>query len=64
MLVLMLENLRRLLREVLKKENVPIQLIRKWCRLVEGYIAYDAGLNIVQADALVSIDLIVLIAPQ
>jgi len=29
-----IETLRTLLREAFRKENLPIRLIRKWCRLV------------------------------
>ena len=44
-----------MVKEKRVQENVPICLIRKWCRLVEAYlIAYDGGMNIIQAESFIN----------
>jgi len=47
-----LETLKRLMKSGLSEDNLPLSLIRKYCRLLTAYyIAYNEGKDIIQADA-------------
>ena len=47
-----LEKLKELMKKGLSEENLPLSLIRKYCRLLTAYyIAYIEGKDIIEADA-------------
>jgi len=47
-----LETLKRLMKTGLSEDNLPLSLIRKYCRLLTAYyIAYNESKDIIQADA-------------
>jgi len=47
-----LEKLKDLMKKGLSEENLPLSLIRKYCRLLTAYyIAYIEGKDIIEADA-------------